>query len=187
MNKAGNSELYAYRYEWDDHRSLIIADFKRLIGAAHASEIPLLAGNMDLVGGYPLSNFIYPPSISKRYLSKNMMLFWTNFAKNGNPGMSTNSVSWNSYISNDNFHNYLILDNKKNLKMKSEKLTFAYLSSQLEKDARLTQLEKCVVLLQMYTFVGNDIYDENIKNYKNDCNRNESEKFLKDNASYVEY
>ena len=68
---------------------------------------------MDLVGGYPLSNFIYPPSISKRYLSKNMMLFWTNFAKNGNPGMSTNSVSWNSYISNDNFHNYLILDNKK--------------------------------------------------------------------------
>ncbi len=187
LNKAGNSELYAYRYEWDDHRSLIIADFKRLIGAAHATEIPLLAGNMDLVGGYPLSNFIYPPSISKRYLSKNMMLFWTNFAKNGNPGMSTNSVSWNSYISNDNFHNYLILDNKKNLKMKSEKLTFAYLSSQLEKDTRLTQLEKCVVLLQMYTFVGNDIYDENIKNYKNDCNRNESEKFLKDNASYVEY
>lgn len=187
LNKAGNSELYAYRYEWDDHRSLIIADFKRLIGAAHATEVPLLAGNMDLVGGYPLSNFIYPPSISKRYLSKNMMLFWTNFAKNGNPGMSTNSVSWNSYISNDNFHNYLILDNKKNLKMKSEKLTFAYLSSQLEKDTRLTQLEKCVVLLQMYTFVGNDIYDENIKNYKNDCNRNESEKFLKDNASYVEY
>ncbi len=187
LYKAGNSELYAYRYDWDDHRSLIIADFKKLIGAAHATEIPLLTGNMDLVGGYPLSDFIYPPSISKRYLSKNMMLFWTNFAKNGNPGMSTNSVSWNSYISNDNFHNYLILDSKKNLKMKSKKLTFAYLSSQLEKDTRLTELEKCVVLLQMYTFVGNDIYDENIKNYKNDCNRNESEKFLKDNASYVEY
>ena len=116
-----------------------------------------------------------------------MMLFWSNFAKNGNPGMSTNSVLWNSYLSNDNFHSYLILDNKKNLKMKSEKITFSYLSSQLEKDTRLTELEKCVVLLQMYTFVGNDIYDENIKNYKNNCNRNESEKFLKDNASYVEY
>ena len=187
LYKAGNRELYAYRYDWDDHRSLIIADFKKLIGAAHATEIPLLTGNMDLVGGYPLSDFIYPPSKSKRYISKNMMLFWSNFAKNGNPGMSTNSVLWNSYLSNDNFHSYLILDNKKNLNMKSEKITFSYLSSQLEKDTRLTELEKCVVLLQMYTFVGNDIYDENIKNYKNDCNRNESEKFLKDNASYVEY
>ena len=67
-------------YDWDDHRRHVIADFKKLIGAAHATEIPLLTGNMDLVGGYPLSDIIYPPSISKRYTSKNMMKFWTNSA-----------------------------------------------------------------------------------------------------------
>ena len=32
LYKAGNRELYAYRYDWDDHRSLIIADFKKLMG-----------------------------------------------------------------------------------------------------------------------------------------------------------
>ena len=32
----------------------VIADFKKLIGAGHATEIPLLTGNNDLVGGYPL-------------------------------------------------------------------------------------------------------------------------------------
>ena len=47
-----NKELYAYRYDWDDHRRFIIADFKELIGAAHATEIPLLTGNNKLVGDY---------------------------------------------------------------------------------------------------------------------------------------
>ena len=67
----------------------MIADFRKLIGAAHATEIPLLAGNTKLVGGYPLSSLIYPTGVSKFYLSRNMMRFWTNFAKTGAPGEST--------------------------------------------------------------------------------------------------
>ena len=31
----------------------------------HATEIPLLAGNEKLVGGYPLSDLIYPSGRSK--------------------------------------------------------------------------------------------------------------------------
>ena len=64
---AGILNLYAYRYDWDDHRRYIVADFKKLIGAAHATEIPLLAGNAKLVGGYPLSDLIYPAGRSKSY------------------------------------------------------------------------------------------------------------------------
>ena len=52
MNKIGNYDTYAYRYDWDDHRRLIIADFRYLIGAAHATEIPLITGNNKLVGEY---------------------------------------------------------------------------------------------------------------------------------------
>ena len=40
LGYAGNNNLYAYRYDWDDHRRLVVADFKKLIGAAHATEIP---------------------------------------------------------------------------------------------------------------------------------------------------
>ena len=67
--KTGNTNLYAYRYDWDDHRKFFIANFKKLIGAAHATEIPLLASDYKLVGGYPLSDLIYPPSLSKRFTS----------------------------------------------------------------------------------------------------------------------
>jgi hypothetical protein len=39
----------------------------------------------------------------------------------------------------------------------------------------------------MLTFVGDDLYDEHIKSYPGNCIRSESEKFLKDNASFIEY
>ena len=111
-----------------------------------------------------------------------MMNFWANFAKTGSPGTSTNSIKW------ENINNsYLVLDKKKNLRMQESSVTFRSLSEELFNDQRVNDLEKCVILLQMFTFVGNDIYDENIKNYRGNCNRNEAEQFIKDNASYIEY
>jgi len=187
LSIAGNKELYAYRYDWDDHRKLFVANFKKLIGAAHATEIPLLTGNMDLVGGYPLSDLIYPPSYSKRYLSKNMMKFWAYFAKTGAPGDSSNLVLWEPYLSKSDASYYLVLDNKKNLAMAIDDISFKSLTKELIIDTRLTKREKCVVLLQMFTFVGDDLYDENIINYPEKCERSDSEKFLKDNASFIEY
>ena len=187
LSEAGNNSLYAYRYDWDDHRRHVIADFKKLIGAAHATEIPLLTGNMDLVGGYPLSDIIYPPSISKRYTSKNMMKFWTNFAKNGSPGKSSNAVIWEKYQNINDISNYLVIDKKKKLSMVENRTTFQSLIDELIIDNRVNDSEKCVILLQMFTYVGEDIYEENIKNYPNKCNRGDSEKFLLNNASFIEY
>ena len=188
LYESGNSNLYAYRYDWDDHRRYVVADFKKLIGAAHATEIPLLAGNAKLVGGYPLSDLIYPAGRSKLFTSRNMMRFWTNFAKNGEPGKSSNSIYWNSVIKNNEFgSSYLVIDSKNNLKIKDDIQTFESLSKELYKDSRVNELEKCVILLQMFTFVGNDLYDENIKYYPGSCERSKAENFLIENASFIEY
>ena len=188
LYESGNSNLYAYRYDWDDHRRYVVADFKKLIGAAHATEIPLLAGNAKLVGGYPLSDLIYPAGRSKLFTSRNMMRFWTNFAKNGEPGKSSNSIYWNSVVKNNEFgSSYLVIDSKNNLKIKDDIQTFESLSKELYKDSRVNELEKCVILLQMFTFVGDDLYDENIKYYPGSCKRSEAENFLIENASFIEY
>ena len=188
LYESGNSNLYAYRYDWDDHRRYVVADFKKLIGAAHATEIPLLAGNAKLVGGYPLSDLIYPAGRSKLFTSRNMMRFWTNFAKNSEPGRSSNSIYWNSVVKNNEFgSSYLVIDSKNNLKIKDDIQTFESLSKELYKDPRVNELEKCVILLQMFTFVGNDLYDENIKHYPGNCERSKSENFLIENASFIEY
>ena len=184
MKEAGSEILFAYRYDWDDHRRFVVGDFKKLIGAAHATEIPLLTGNNKLVGDYGF--LIYPRGPSKRFTSKNMMKFWANFAREGTPGKSTNSIKWNVYNDPDK-SNFIILDNRANLKMSSDTASFESLVSDLHKETDVTDLEKCVVLLQMLTFVGDDLYDEYINSYPGSCIRSESKKFLKDNASFIEY
>ena len=186
LKKSGNDDLYAYRYDWDDHRRFIIGDFRELIGAAHATEIPLIAGNNKLVGDYGF--LIYPRGPSKRFTSKNMMQFWTNFAKSGKPGYSTNNKEWLKYdTSLINYSNYMILDSRKYLKMSSDTHSFTSLLKDLYKEDDLLDLEKCVVVLQILTFVGDDLYDEYINEYPGVCDRKESEKFLKDNASFIDY
>tara|TARA_B110000259_G_scaffold170381_1_gene201041 strand:- start:469 stop:1899 length:1431 start_codon:yes stop_codon:yes gene_type:complete len=186
MQEAGNKNLYAYRYDWDDHRRFIIGDFKTLIGAAHATEIPLLAGNNKLVGDYGF--LIYPRGPSKKFTSKNMMRFWTNFAKDGVPGKSTNSVLWSSYNESDKSKsNFIILDNRPNLKMSSDTISFKSLVNNLHKETNVTDLEKCVILLQMLTFVGDDLYDQYANSYPGSCIRSNAENFLKSNASFIDY
>ena len=187
LAKSGNSQLYSYRFDWDDHRKLVLADFKKLFGAGHALEIPLLTGSTKLVGGPPVSNFLYPKGISYFYTSRNMMKFWSNFAKYGEPGYSTNNIKWELYNFDENNISYIVLDKRKNLKMSSDNLTFKQLSQEVFLDERLSELEKCVVLYQMFTYVGNDIYDENIKEYPGQCDRNASENFIINNASVIDY
>ena len=48
--------------------------------------------------------------------------------------------------------------------MSSDTISFESLVADLYKETKVTDLEKCVVLLQMLTFVGNDLYDD----YAND-------------------
>ncbi len=188
LYESGNHNLFAYRYDWDDHRRYVVGDFKKLIGAAHATEIPLLAGNAKLVGGYPLSDLIYPAGRSKLFTSRNMMRFWTNFAKNGEPGDSTNSIKWDPVVKDKVLtSSYIIIDRKEDLKMNNNKKTFKMLAEELYIDKRVNDLEKCVILLQMFTFVGNDLYDENIRHYPGECDRSLSENFLIENASFIEY
>ena len=186
LASAGNNDLYAYRYDWDDHRKWPVANFKKLIGAAHATEIPLLTGNNKLVGDYGF--LIYPKGPSKHFLSKNMMNFWANFAKTAKPGMSSNKQEWTKYNGLDEIEsNFMVLDNRNNLKMDKDKNSFKSLVNDLYYEKDITDLEKCVVLLQMLTFVGDDLYDDYVNFYPGKCNRGDAENFLRANASFIDY
>ena len=183
LSEYGYKSLYAYRYDWDDHRRWPVADFKKIIGAAHATEIPLIAGNNKLVGDYGF--LIYPKGFSKSYTSKNMMSFWANFARTGKPGKSSNGVSWDKYAKSSN--NFIILDKKKNLKIENNIKSFDELLDELSLDNRVNALEKCVILYQMGSLIGNDIYNNLESKFSLNCNKENSKDFLKKNASYVSY
>jgi hypothetical protein len=91
-----------------------------------------------------------------------MMRFWTNFAKKGVPGKSTKGKEGTTY---NNKRNFIIIDKKKYLEMQTDNVSFKFFILELYKEKRVSSLEKCVILFQMFIFVGNDIYENEIKNY----------------------
>ena len=116
------------------------------------------------------------------------MNFWTNFAKTSKPGISSNKQEWTKYNGPSSVNSsFMVLDNKKNLKMYKDQNSFKSLVNDLYYEEDITDLEKCVVLLQMLTFVGNDLYNEYIDSYPGQCNRRDAEEFLKANASFIDY
>ena len=185
LNDSGNTNTFAYRYDWDDHRKFLIADFQKLIGASHGTEIPLLTGNNQLVGSYGF--LIYPSGPSKRFLSKNMMMLWSNFAKNGSPGTSSNGIEWLPYNQSKDSKNFLILDNRRNIRLTDSHVTYKELVELLNNDTRVNKLEKCVILYQMGTYVGNDIFNE-LKQFSTfECERKDARDFIQANANFIEY
>ena len=113
-----------------------------------------------------------------------MMNFWGNFAKHGKPGISSNGIEWENYLTNKKI---LILDKKRNLKHKTLDSSFSSLLNELDLDKRITSKEKCVLLYQLGVLIGNDIYN-NIENlYPQKCNKEESMNFLKENSEFISY
>ena len=106
------------------------------------------------------------------------MQFWTNFAKSGVPGTSSNGIEWQKYkaVSN-NKSNFMVLDRRSNLGMRSDNFSFSSLVVDLYKEDALTELEnvlfyfKCLLMLvmicmkNMYQNIRVSAIEKNQKNF----------------------
>ena len=67
--------------------------------------------------------------------------------------------------------------------MQTDEFSFSSLAKDTPENALL---EKCVVSLQMLTYVGDDLYDKYISNYQGNV-KGLNLKFIKDNSSFIDY
>ena len=180
---AGNEDLYAYRYDWDDLRDFFVGDFGKIIGAAHALEIPMISGDFGLAEDFEW--IVYPRSSSRRFVSKNMMNFWSNFAKNGFPGESTNNIVWEKYNPN-NKKSILIIDEKNNLQINELNLSMENLVSDILSSQILDNEEKCILLYETTNYIGNNLFDYFNADSSLECSREEALRISKRNSGTIE-
>jgi para-nitrobenzyl esterase len=79
------SPAFVYRFDWDEEpAALHLVDVGRLIGAAHGMEIPFVFGHWDLGSQ---TNLIFAASneAGRVPLSRQMMGYWAEFARRGDP------------------------------------------------------------------------------------------------------
>ncbi|TRO95737.1 carboxylesterase family protein [Glycocaulis profundi] len=86
MVRGGHRDVWAYRFDWDEGGSLLGMDMSRLLGAAHAMEIPFVFDHFRYFG--PLDRLLFTRANreGREALSAEMGARWAAFARDGEPG-----------------------------------------------------------------------------------------------------
>lgn len=157
LEKAGNSSLYAYRFDWDDQSSSLFADFPNLIGAAHGFEISFITGDFKFG---PIGRYVYPKGELRDQMKETMMKAWASFAKTGIPNTGK-SPEWKKFNSED--RNFMKLDSDKNLSLDREMLSLELITENVRVSPVGTLLEKCLLVQETFFNIGDYLEDEFIK------------------------
>lgn len=83
MTRAGNPDVFAYRFDWDEEPSQAGFDLSTALGAAHGLEIAFAFGDFD--SGMNIG-YLYPGDEGQFALADSMTSYWTEFAYTGDPG-----------------------------------------------------------------------------------------------------
>lgn len=114
-----------------------------------------------------------------------MMNFWANFAKNAEPGDSTNNVRWSKYNPNLD-KSILILDEAKNLGISKLDLNLNSLVSDILKSDLLSNEEKCIILYETTNYIGDNLFDEYNQDISFLCSREEALRISKQNEGSIQ-
>ena len=163
---SGNNKVYGYRFDWDEEPKVLLMDLSRILGAAHAIEIPFVMGSMKLGG---LEDYMFDENNIKiaTQLSESMMSYWSEFAYNGDPGKgrTNDQIKWHSWNNNEQQEKFIILDtpNDGGIRMSLEGLSYASLVEGLLLDPRIPNDEmRCEFLYKALD--ANWIIDERVIN-----------------------
>jgi para-nitrobenzyl esterase len=144
LKKSGNSEVYAYRFDWDEEPKYLWMDFSKIFGAAHGFEIPFVTGNFDYFGfeKYIMNDKNRPAAIE---LSNSMMSYWAEFAYKGNPGKGRqkNLINWLPWQNGPERAKFIVLDssNDKGIFMSKSELFYNDELQRLAEDNRIKDLQ----------------------------------------------
>ncbi|MDJ0849966.1 MAG: carboxylesterase family protein [Myxococcota bacterium] len=147
MRGVQGPSVYGYRFDWDGVPDRLWIPASRLIGAAHALEIPFVFGRLELYG----SDIMFDPEHHERdmALSRAMTSYWTQFAASGDPrrGREGSLPRWEPWSRGDG-HKFAIFDTDEGggIRMGSEPLTQHEVIARVASDERFASTaERCAV------------------------------------------
>ncbi len=149
LEAAGYSQLYAYRFDWDEQTDSWFFPFTTLFGAAHASEIAFVMGREFY--GY-VGHYMYPDSDSARDMTDTMMSAWGGFARGDGPGWP----AWTAQVPN-----FMVLDAGAQQPRLAQGIeTMDGLLNEVASSQSLKDDERCILVWESLTAVGQPDYDQ---------------------------
>ena len=153
MSEAGYTDLYAYRYDWDEQPDNYFVPFSKILGAAHASEIAFIMG-APMYGD--IGNYMYPDTDSAAEMTEIMMTAWSAFANKGVPRLP-DGRDWPRYEPVSPA--FMRLDVGEQLGLSDDVLTRNELLERVAASDTVSELERCLLVWELLTAVGVPSYD----------------------------
>ena len=159
LRKAKGPGVYVYRFDWDEEPKILGTDLGKLLGAAHAFEVPFAFGNFNLgrEGNRLWTRENEPGRVA---LSAAMMSYWAAFASTGDPGTGRRGElpRWSAWDgSGEGKPTFVVLDTPAGggIRMSTEVVTKASVLAQIEADPRMPTADlKCERFRELALYSG---------------------------------
>lgn len=161
LREAQGGSVFAYRFDWDEERSVFGFDMGKALGAAHGFEIGFVFGNFGNTFGLSLYDDEGIPFRDR--LSDSMMSYWAEFAYSGNPGKGRDGseVEWKPWENGDESTDRLIIfdtDRDQGIRMSSDRLSIDKIKARFLADTSYgVQEDYCKAYKQ---FFRGDAFDQ---------------------------
>lgn len=143
MNSAGHDAVYAYRFDWDEGGKFLTMDLSKLLGAAHAMEIPFVFNRFVLLGEADDIMFQDKTEASRQELSRTMGTYWANFARTGVPS-APGSPAWGPYGSGGTLMHF-DSRNDRGIRIESGPDTSSAIITDIAADPRIDNEQRCKI------------------------------------------
>ncbi len=150
---AGNDDLYAYRFDWDEQSDIWLVDFSKQLGAAHGAEIAFVMG-APMYGS--IGRFMYPNSESAQDMTEIMMSAWGHFAREGRPG-AVQGQPWSRYSTEAPVT--MVLDSLGRSHPISGRETLEALLAEVQAPSMLAPLQRCLMVWDTVVNIGRPRYE----------------------------
>lgn len=143
MVSAGKDDIYAYRFDWDEGGRFLFMDFSKLLGAAHAMEIPFVFNLFSFFGEADPFLFSKKNEDTREELSRAMGAYWASFARDGIPS-ADGQPTWQAYGTSSRS---IIFDSEadQGVVMTTIPDGLAQIADDLRADDRLNTEERCAL------------------------------------------
>jgi len=140
----GHVDTWAYRFDWDEGGKFFFTDFSKLLGAAHAVEIPFVFNRFSLIGQGDEFLFAKKTEDSRQTLSRSMGAHWAAFARTGDPSIANGGTSWDRY---GDAGDSIIFDTVADggVRMESTLDSYEVIANDLASDETLSVEQRCLI------------------------------------------
>jgi para-nitrobenzyl esterase len=164
ITASGGAPVFAYRWDWDEGGSNLLVDLSTALGAAHGLEIAFVLG--DFEQGIPIPFLFNEENRSGReQLSRQMMNYWGEFARSGDPGRGTrgDQPDWSRWDAGAG--GLMLLDSAAGggIRMLQDRMRVAAFKQRLFDDEEFAELRnRCAMYVELFNSPtrGRELWDE---------------------------